>query len=745
MEKICNIIVTATCLLSAIGMTAATVESVAADSVVRPPHVLKQIEVYGIKQLPENELDAVTRISPAVIKRYNITAMKDVSEIAPNFYIPDYGSRMTSSIYVRGLGARIEQPVVGLCVDNVPILNKDNYDFDLADIERIEVLRGAQSALNGRNAMGGQINITTLSPWSYQGLRLMLDYGKANTVKASVGYYTKLSDKLATSVSGYYSRTDGFFRNTYNNRRLDEGWQAAGRWKLAWRPSQALSVTNTASASVSRQGGYPYASTETGQIAYNDSCFYHRTAVADGLTVAWAGKRVVVTSLTSVQYLDDNMTLDQDFTPTDYFTLTQKRKESAVTEDLFTRGTRGNYTWLGGVFGFYKYTDMSAPVTFKDAGIAQLIEYYRNAANPNYPIEWNSRRLLLGSEFDTNDAGFALYHESKYTLGNWTFEGALRWDYEHTAMDYYSHCDAGYTTWHMLSDGTREVYRYDPVKINEKGKMSQSFNQLLPKLTVAYTLNDARIYANVSKGYKAGGFNAQMFSDVLQQRVRSIMGLGMAYDPADIVTYKPEKSWDYEIGAKTSWLNHRLNADVALFFIDCRDQQLTMFPSGSTTGRITTNAGRTFSRGAELSMTYEPTHELTFRASYGYTHATFRRYNNGIEDYKGNRVPYAPSNTLFAAGEWRMPMQFNEIRPSLNVHVRGVGDIYWDESNEHQQPFYAVLGANLTFTHPKWSASLWGENLTSTIYDTFYFVSMSRSFTQRAKPMTYGVTLRWTY
>jgi outer membrane receptor protein involved in Fe transport len=686
----------------------------------------------------------VTRISPSVIRRYNISAMKDVSDIAPNFYIPDYGSRMTSSIYVRGLGARIEQPVVGLSVDNVPILNKDNYDFDLADIERIEILRGAQSALNGRNAMGGQVNITTLSPWTFQGLRFMLDYGKENTLKASAGYYTKLSDVLATSITGYYQRTDGFFRNAYNNQRLDNGWQAAGRWKLAWRPSRALSVTNTASASVSRQGGYPYASVATGEIAYNDSCFYHRTALADGLTVAWAGKRVVVTSLTSVQYLDDNMTLDQDFTPTDYFTLTQKRKEYAITEDLFTRGTRGNYTWLGGVFGFYKDTDMSAPVTFKDAGITSLIEYYRNNANPNYPIEWDSRRLLLGSDFDTNDGGFAIYHESKYDLGNWTFEGALRWDYEHVAMDYYSHCNAGYTTWHVLTDGSREFYRYDPVDIDERGRMSQSFNELLPKFTIAYNLPDARIYASASKGYKAGGFNAQMFSDVLQQRVRSIMGLGMAYDPADIVSYKPEKSWDYEIGAKTTWLNNRLDIDATLFFIDCRDQQLTMFPSGSTTGRITTNAGRTFSRGAELSLVYQPTHDITLRTSYGYTHATFRRYNNGINDYRGNRVPYAPSNTLFAAGEWRLPIEFNNIRPSVNLHVRGIGDIYWDEANEVHQPFYALLGASAGLTHPTWSANLWAENITGTKYDTFYFVSMSRSFVQRGKPITFGLTLRYT-
>ena len=127
---------------------------------------LAEVSVTAIKQtrIAGNLPTASTVISGAEVERLNVVTMKNVSEVAPNFYIPDYGSRMTSSIYVRGLGARIDQPVVGLNIDNVPYLNKDNYDFDLLDIERIEILRGPQSTLYGRNTMGGLINIYTLSP-----------------------------------------------------------------------------------------------------------------------------------------------------------------------------------------------------------------------------------------------------------------------------------------------------------------------------------------------------------------------------------------------------------------------------------------------------------------------------------------------------------------------------------------------------------------------------------------------------
>ena len=137
------------------------------DSIIN----LKEISVIAAKQSADAETagSASTLISRAQIERLNIANARDASSIVPNFYIPEYGSRITSSIYVRGMGARIDQPVVGLVVDNVPVLNKDNYDFDIADIESLQMLRGPQSTMYGRNTMGGVVSIRTLSPLSHQG------------------------------------------------------------------------------------------------------------------------------------------------------------------------------------------------------------------------------------------------------------------------------------------------------------------------------------------------------------------------------------------------------------------------------------------------------------------------------------------------------------------------------------------------------------------------------------------------
>lgn len=700
---------------------------------------LHDVEVVGVKQLLDNPLELSTVVKGSDIARYKVASVKNISEVTPNFFIPAYGSRMTSSIYVRGLGARIEQPVVGLNVDNVPILNKDNYDFDLVDIDRVEVLRGSRCVLHGRNAMGGQINVVTMSPWQYQGVRALIEYSRANTAKASAGWYGRLSDKVATSITGMYGTTDGFYKNEYDNSDCGRERQAAARWKLSWHPDSRWSLSNAAALTYSRQTGYPYQSVETGKINYNDSIYYRRTAFNDGLTVSYTGRKMIATSITSVQYLNDDMTLDQDFLPIDYFTLAQRRKEWAFTQDLFAKGYKKNYDWLIGVFGFYKTTDMNAPVTFKDTGINRLIESNVNSVLPSgMQLRWDERLLTLGSLFDISDGGFALYHQSTVRFGNFTAQGGLRWDIEHVGLDYTSRCFSSCTMYRgEYPIGQREV------NIDDTGHLSQTFNQLLPQVALDWAANkNWNVRASVAKGYKAGGYNTQMFSDVLQQQIMTQMGVDAAYNIESIMTYKPEKSWTYELSSAVESSNHRFNAELVLFYMNCRDQQLTIFPKGTTTGRAMTNAGRTRSYGAEFTATWQATDAFSLRTSYGYTNAKFTKYNNGIADMKGNYLPYAPQHTLFAAANYVLPFSFAGFTPAVNVNSRAAGKIYWTDDNSQSQNFYATLGASIAFQHQHGSVTLWGENLTNTRYNTFYFESIGNRFTQRANPWTVGATLR---
>ncbi len=735
--------------------TCATAAEVSPDSARQV--TLQELSVTAIKQGNDLDYQAVsaTSLGRDLIESQRITDAKAASNLVPNFFMPDYGSRITSSVYVRGLGARIDQPVVGMNIDNVPIMNKDNYDFDLPDIDRIEMLRGSQGTLFGRNTMGGLINIYTLSPLSYQGTRAIASYSTGNSWRVGASHYAKPSDKLGLSASAHYRSTDGFFTNRHNGQKCDWERQGGGRIKAQWRPTAHLSIDNVLSLSVVRQGGYPYelvsqkntavGAFTPGVISYNDTCFYRRTSVTEGLTIGLSLDRVQLSSITSYQYINDNMTLDQDFLPASYFTLTQAKREHAITQDFIAKGSASSrYSWLAGLFGFFKTCDMDAPVTFLNDGIAQLIEYNYNSHSPNDRIEWDSRSFVLGSNFTITNYGAALYHQSTLRLADFTLLAGLRLDYEHAALKFLSHCTTGHTVYNRA---TNEPILHRPIEINDPGRLNESFLELLPKFSVTYHIpgtKKASVYLSAAKGYKAGGFNTQMFSDVLQNRIMETMGvIGSTYKVDEIITYKPEHSWTFEAGTHSEWLDSRLHTDISAFYIHCTDQQLTVFPDGNTTGRVMTNAGKTRSCGVEIALRAFPTDRLSLSASYGYTNARFIEFNNGKQDFANNYIPYAPKSTIFAAANYRIPVGRDWLRHIvLGANVSGAGRIYWNEENDISQNLYALLGAKVSLVSKLFTLDLWGENLTDTDYRTFYFMSISNSFLQRGCPRRLGMTLR---
>lgn len=681
-----------------------------------------------------------------------IEAPKNISQIAPNLFIPDYGSRMTSSIYVRGSGTRIDQPVIGLYVDNIPILDKNNYDVDMPDIDRITVSLGPQSTLFGRNAMNGIINVTTISPLNYQGLKTSVAYSTDNTIRVSLGYYAKPSKKLGMSVAPFFTHTDGQYVNSFNNSKCGKENQGGLRWRTEWRGTDGFSVGNNFFASYSRTSGYPYEFLDTKQINYNDTCFYRRAAIIDGISLKWVRPRFIVSSMTSVQYINDNVTLDQDFLPQSYFTLTQKRRELTFTEDAVAKGSTGNYTWLAGLFTFYRHARMEAPVTFKDYGIQQLILSHVNEENPNYPTVWDEPSFVLGSKFKTPAFNIGIYHESEYSLGDLKFTAGLRLDYERSTIDYNSECHTSYTVYDAFTDPSNPViYANHKIDINDSDALTKSYIQLLPKAAVTYrfglagdTSKKSLVRFSFAKGYKAGGFNTQMFSDVLQQRIMGIMGITETYKVEDIISYKPETSFNYELGTDIHIPSLKLNTSVTLFHTDVKHLQLTVFPDGLTTGRLMTNAGSSRANGVEISTTFEPVSQFSLRAAWGFTDSRFRHYDNGKSVFDGKFVPYAPRHTIFASAEYRQPLSSKSIvdNVTLNVNWRSAGKIYWNEENDVHQKFYSLLGASMSINSSDFSVSIWGENLFNIEYNSFYFVSIGHTFLQRGRARQVGVSLK---
>lgn len=711
---------------------------------------MDKVQITAIKQgfSLRREAVAASVLDGRDIRLGGVNAIKDATALAPNIFIPDYGSRMTSSIYVRGIGTRIEQPVVGLNIDNVPIADKNMYDLDLSDIERIEILRGPQSTLYGRNTMCGVINVYTTSPLAYQGVRFNAEYGSRNHYRIASSAYNKFGEGLGLSVAGQFSHTDGYFRNLYDNSLCDKENSGSMRIKFQYRRN-AWSIDNVAAFSVLRQGGYPYASAESGRIEYNDESSYRRIGATEGLSVKYDWRRISLSSVTSYQYLDDEMVLDQDFLPLSYFTLTQAKRQHDITEDLVLRSKGDSrYGWLVGAFGFYKSQKMHAPVTFKKDGIDRLILDNINQYS-GYDGEYRWGRLdgsegdelLLDSDFTTHTVGAALYHESSLRAGRWLFKLGIRMDYESSQMHYRNDAEGCYTA--FPNDDAKEPTEV-PFKIAPNGVLSQNSLEFLPKLAISVDLGRGKrnmLYLSAAKGYKAGGFNTQMFSEILQQQLKKQMGLGI--DMGDIrktVAYKPEKSWNFEAGGHFATADATFVADAALFYILCFDRQLTVFPEGQTTGRMMTNAGRSRSCGAEATLTYRPHRNVSLSAAYGYTNARFTKFVSGNDDYRGKRVPYSPEHTLSARATYTIPLPARWAESVVvSAGYKGAGRIYWDEENSVSQPFYSLIDCSVRLESRHWAVELWMKNVSGTKYDVFYFESMGNRFLQRGRPRSFGI------
>lgn len=774
-------------------------EEVAKDSL----KVIDIEEIIVIGEPKENrklreQPTAVTLLSQQDMQINQVKSIKNLTAIVPNIFVPDYGSKLTSAIYIRGIGSRINTPSVGLYVDNVPYIDKSAFDFNYSDIERIDVLRGPQGTLYGRNTMGGLIKVHTKSPLSYQGTDMRLSAGTYNNYTASVTHYHRISDRFAFSTGGFYGYSGGFLKNSYkNNKKTDRVNEAGGRARAIYFPTENLKIDLSANYEYSDQGGYAYFYTGAidptkesraeyiGKISANDDSKYRRSLVNTGLNIEYQAQHVILSAVTGYQHIKDRMFLDQDFTELNFFDLTQKQKSNTLSEEIILKSKPGkNWQWTTGVFGFYQGLKTDAPVTFKKDGIEQILEKNVNgifdglsSKAPQMHLTVNDKSLLISDKFSTPVINGAVYHQSTFNnlcIKGLSFTAGLRMDYEKNRIKY--NCSSAMDFDFDLSAQTSGRPPMNVAIHNMKapatltGKLSHDYFQLLPKFALQYTWKKSNnVYATASRGYRSGGYNIQMFSDLVRtelenslkttllnreemQKIRPMIEQYITLKTVDVkaeASYKPEYSWNYEIGSHLTLWQGRLWADLSAFYMDTKDQQVTRFVEESGLGRITVNAGKSRSYGAEAAIKAEVTEALSLNVSYGYTHAKFRDYetvdDKGSEiNYKGNYVPFAPVHTFHAGAQYLFQIAprhwLDQVQ--IDANYNGAGRIYWTEQNNASQSFYGTFNARISLNKGNGQIAFWGQNLLKKKYSTFYFESRGSGFMQKGRPIQFGVDIR---
>lgn len=749
------------------------------------------------------------RFQPLSSSMYSSTDLenlgtRDLRELAayvPNFVMPNYGSRYTSSLYVRGIGSRVNAPAVGVYIDGMPLLSKSAFNFHSYDITRVDVLRGPQGTLYGLNTEGGIVRLYTRNPMNYQGTDVNIGFGTHQYQNFSLSHYNKVNDRFAFSVGGFYNGQHGFFRNVgLNNAYADKYKEAGGRLKLVFQPTERWNINVLADYQYTDQNGFPYGIIgEDGHAQSpntNRQSTYRRNMVNTALDINFKANAFDFNSTTSYQYLRDYMLMDIDYQPEDYMYITQRQLQNSFSQEFTLKSNRpvgGFWRWTVGAFGGFQWLKTNAPVYFESAMDDMLSTTIYNAMY-NAMLNSIAGRMIAGGMsrelalqmaastienaggvsvnvdmqsvpemFRTPVFNLGFYHESNFDItSRLTATLGLRYDYEHVKLQY--------DTQAAMSTAVNVMGTSMSVTVASalKNRLKDNFNQLLPKFALRYTIadNGSNVYATVSKGYRAGGYNIQMFSDVLETELKNyssartdvnIQHTEQDYENiAKTISYKPETSWNYEAGTHLNLFGNRVHLDFAAFYMQVRNQQLSVMAGNYGFGRMMVNAGKSESCGVELSLNGRAfDNKLAWAVSYGYTRATFRDYTDSVTvdgvkqevSYKDNRVPYVPEHTVGASADYTFPFNCNLLKGlTLGVNACGQGKTYWDAANTIYQKFYVVMGAHAAFDFGPATLNFWARNLTSTNYNTFAVSSSATGselwFAQRGNPFQWGADLK---
>lgn len=716
--------------------------------------------------------------------------LREVSDFVPSFVMPSYGSRYTSSIYVRGIGSRVNSPSMGVYVDDIPVISKSAFNSHLWQMDRVDVLRGPQGTLYGMNTEGGLVRQYTKNPMNYQGTDIRLGMGTRLYRHVEVAHYNKVNDQLAFSVAAFYDGTNGFFRNQATDERADKSNEAGGRLRLVWKPTGRLSFDWMTDYQYVRQNGFAYGllDLETEKASDPSTDYqgnYKRNIFSMGLSTKYAADWADLSYTLSWQYLKDDMLMDIDYRPQDFMHLEQAQLQQAMTHELVLKGHQTGI-WQGttGVFFSRQWLKTDAPVYFgpqMNAFLSKTIEDYA------YYGMLNAMAKRMGSTeaaaamiaraggchitmemetipgmFRTPQTNLGVFHETHLHLTDrLTATLGLRYDYSHQSIEYATSALA------RLDENVMGTQVQAVVSSLLEHTEKASFNQWLPKIGLTWTIDNrgSNVYAIVSKGYRAGGFNIQMFSDILQSELQnsaqSARGeLVLQHDDAsyenirNTIAYKPEESWNYEFGTHLNLLDG-LHLDLSGYYMQIRNQQLSVFASQYGFGRAMVNAGKSYSCGVEATLRGSLLDDhLTWSASYGYTRAVFKDYVDSVTvegqltaiDYKDKRVPFVPEHTLAAHADYRFDLSAGAMKSiTIGANLTAQGKTWWDEENTYGQKFYAVLGAHVDADLSPVVVSLWVRNLTNTNYNTFAVRSSmagdTSCFAQRGNPFQMGINI----
>jgi iron complex outermembrane receptor protein len=651
---------------------------------------------------------SVTAVPEDLLKAAGVTFISDAASFSPNTHFTEFTARKLSNPRIRGIGASPANPGVTTYVDGVPQLNANTTSFDLIGVEQVEFVRGPQSALFGRNALGGVINISStrpsLSDWNGQ---VAVPFGSDSQfdVRASVNGPIK-ENRLALGADIAYGRRDGFTTNQLTDEDLDYRSGLFAKGQLLWTPNNAWEARVIVSGERARDGDYALndlaaVRAKPFEVMRDFEGHTDRDIFSTAIFASHKGSRVTFTSTTGIVNWKTFDETDLDYTPLPLATRENTEQATQVTEEVrfastpaasMKLGDHATFRWQAGALVFTQGYDQMA-VNHLAAGVLSPFL--------PFPIDQTSPQAAL------DDVGVGVYGQGTFGFGDRVDVSAgLRYDHERRKAN-------------LVTSFA------PPVGPSTLVDESRNYDDVSPQVAVAWKMRPGSIlYGTVARAFKTGGFNPI-----------SIPGSEV---------YDEEHAWNFEGGFKTSTTNGRVTASAAVFSIDWSDLQLN-FPIPGGAGQFyIDNIGSATSRGVEFEATARAWEGLDLFAAVGTTHARFDSGTSpGGVDVSGNKIPNTPSFTTSFGGQYTYAM--GPGHAFVRVNVATTGAFEYDEANTERQPAYTLTDIRGGIRTPHIVVEAWVRNAFDTRYVPLAFpypgFTASGFLGEPGRPRTWGVNL----
>lgn len=663
---------------------------------------------------------AISSLNAKQIEDYRIRNIKELTSIIPNLYSADPGdARDVTSI--RGIATTSYDPATAVYIDGVNQFGLDTYIPSLFDVERIEVLRGPQGTLYGRNAMAGVINIITKQPSNSSSGSASFSMGNYAQNRLNLNIKTPIiKNKLFFGASFLYDSRNGFYTNQFNNESYDKQHGISGNYFLKYIANQQWSATfNVKHRNQNNNGAFPLTMGAEDAIAnpfvlnQNATTTMKDNSMNASLSIHYSGHSFDFVSQTAYQsnYRYYTKPIDGDFSPYDAISIINNYGTKWNTIKVWTQEFRissptsnnNPFKWTAGAYLFQQ-----------DAPVKQGTRFGKDA---NSIMMVGDSLFTLINTTNATKQGLAFFGQISYALTKQlNLTAGLRNDLEHQSQS-------------VIGE-----YQHDPmpnpITIRPDTSANINFNAWSPKLALDYHFNDRTMaYVQYSKGFRTGGLSA----------------LGSDPSQPPLVGFLPEHSNNFELGVKNNLLNNHLSLNLAVFYTKINDAQVPslVLPDAIT---ITKNVGKLNSKGIELELSAQASRNLSIQYSFGYTNATYESLQLSQQgssvNLDGKKQLFSPDITSLLAMQYSFAIKPGHSNAFIRAEWKYLGTTYFDLGNNMKQSPYHLINTSAGYNFKKMSAQVWGRNLLNQKYISYAY---DFGAVHLGDPLNYGVTVSYRF